>query len=75
LGKILGQVRENGMWRFCTNQELKELCREPEKRRLRLLRHVGIMAEERTSKNVFKIIPEGERTVGKPRERETVGRR
>lgn len=50
------------MWRFCTNQELMELCREPEKKgRLRLLRHVGIMSEERTVKNVFKIIPEGKK--------------
>jgi hypothetical protein len=72
-GKIFGRVRENVMCRFCTNQELMELCREPEKGRLRLL-HVGMTSEVRTAKNVFKIIPEGKRSVGKPRERETVGR-
>lgn len=67
VGKISGRVREKVVCRFCTNQELMELCRESEKGRLRLLQYVGMMSEERTVKNVFKIIPERKGPVGKPR--------
>jgi hypothetical protein len=30
LRKIFGPVKENGLWRIRTNQELMDLCREPD---------------------------------------------
>jgi hypothetical protein len=63
------------MWRMCINQELMNLCREPDiiseigKRRLRLLGHVEGMPEEIILKKVFKNTQEGERSVRKPRKR------
>ena len=64
--RILDPVRGNGMWRMCINQELMNLCREPDiiseigKRRLRLLGNVEGMPEEIILKKVFKNTQEGE---------------
>jgi hypothetical protein len=64
LRKICGLTQENGIRRIRTNQELNDLCREPDVfseiriEKLRCLRHVVIMPEERTVKKAFKIIPE-----------------
>jgi len=73
---MFGPVKkENGMWRICTNQVLMELYREADiiseirKGRLLWLRHVEIVPEDRTAKEVFKNIPEGKRASGKPRTR------
>jgi hypothetical protein len=30
LGRIFGAVKENGVWRICTNQEVMNLHREPD---------------------------------------------
>jgi hypothetical protein len=73
LRKIYGPVTESGVWRIRTNQELMDLCTEPEviseirKGRLRWLGHVERVPEERTVTEVFKNAPEEKRSVGKPR--------
>ena len=65
---------QNGVWRIRINQMLMDLYGETDiseirKGKLWWLRHAGRMPEERTVKIVFKNIPEGEKSVGKPRKR------
>lgn len=73
--EIFGPVKENGVWTIRTNQELMDLYREQDiiteirKEILRWLGHVERKPEERTVKKVFKNIPEGKWSVGKPRKR------
>ena len=61
LRRIFGPVKENGVWRISTDQELMNLYREPDiisgirKGRLRCLGHVERMSEERTVKKVLRI--------------------
>jgi hypothetical protein len=70
-----GPVKENGVCRIRTYQELMHLYREPDidsefrKERLGWLGHVERMPEERTVKKVFKNIPERNRSLRKPRKR------
>lgn len=71
LKKISGPVKENGVWGIRTNQELRNLYRQPDtleirKGRLKCLGHVERMLEERTVTKMFNNIPEGKRPVGKP---------
>jgi hypothetical protein len=67
LRKIFGPVRENGVWRIGTYQELMNLCREPDiiseirKGRLRCLGYVERMPKERAVKKLFKNSPEGKK--------------
>jgi hypothetical protein len=72
---------EKNMWpneskwrvRIRTNRELMDLYREADiiseirKERVRWLERVERMLEERTVKKVFKNIPGGKHSVGKPR--------
>jgi vacuolar-type H+-ATPase subunit E/Vma4 len=73
--EIFGPVKENAVWTIRTNQELMDLYREQDiiteirKEILRWLGHVERKPEERTVKKVFKNIPEGKWSVGKPRKR------
>jgi hypothetical protein len=73
LRRILGPVKENNMWKICTNQGLMNLYRKPDiiseirKGKLRWLEHVEQMSKERTVKKVFRNMLEGKRSVGKPR--------
>ena len=67
--------RKNGVWRIRTNQELMNLCSEPDtmleirKGILRQFEHVERRPEERTAKKVFKNTPAGKSFIGKPRKR------
>jgi hypothetical protein len=71
--KIFGPVKENGVWMIRNNRELVNRYGEPSsfseirKGRLRLLRHMESLPEEKTVKKVFKNIQEGEEWNGKPR--------
>jgi hypothetical protein len=73
--KILCPVKENRVWRILTDQELMILYRESDiiykirKGRLRCLKHVERMSEEKAMKQVFKNSPEGRISVGKPRKK------
>ena len=75
LRKIFGPEKESDIWRIRSNHELMDVRRQPDsiweirKGRLRWLWRVERIRSERTVKKVFKDIPEGKRSFGKPRKK------
>jgi len=73
LRKITGPICVGGYWRSRTNEEVRQLfgeldiVTEIKKGRLRWLGHVERTSEERVVKTLYQNIPEGSRSVGRPR--------
>jgi hypothetical protein len=73
--KIFGPVKESGIWTIRSNHEFMDMHRQTDfiseirKRRLRWDGRVERIPSQRTMKKVFKDIPKGKRSFGKPRKR------
>jgi len=73
LRKIFGPICVAGYWRCRTNEEVRQLygeldiVTEIKKGRLRWLGHEERMSEERVVKRLYQNIPEGSKSVGRPR--------
>lgn len=75
LRKVFGPVNDNGEWRIRSNLEIRALYNRPDlvaevkKRRLRWLGHLERMDPQRTAKKIYSRVPEGTRSIGRPRKR------
>jgi ABC-type cobalamin transport system ATPase subunit len=75
LRKIFGPVKEGGIWRIRSNHELMDLRRQPDfiseirKGRLQCDGRLERIPSQRNMKKVFKDIPKGKKSFGKPRKR------
>lgn len=73
LRKVYGPIQERNTWRIRTNQELRELYRDPDivgdikRKRLEWIGHVLRMERGRTARRILEEKPEGRRKVGRQR--------
>ena len=71
--KVYGPIQERNTWRIRTNQELRELYRDPDivgdikRKRLEWIGHVLRMERGRTARRILEEKPEGRRKVGRQR--------
>ena len=73
LMKVYGPIQERNTWRIITNQELRELYRDPDivgdikMKRLEWIGHVLRMERGRTARRILEEKPAGRRKVGRQR--------